>query len=92
MACTKHSLPWEMTGKVPAFSDNVWELYGPDDWTQAKNLAAQNPQKLASLQQLFQLEASLLPHKYTPSLHQAQSPREQRLLAEQSGKRHHQRV
>src|SRR5208282_2812176 len=32
------------------------------------------------------------PHKYTASLHEAQSPREQRLLVEQSGKRQHQRL
>ena len=58
MACTKHSLPWVLVGKVPAFADDVWELYGPDDWTQAHNLAAQKPQQLAALQQLFLLEAS----------------------------------
>jgi hypothetical protein len=32
------------------------------------------------------------PHKYTASLHEAQGPREQRLLVEQSGKRQHQRL
>ena len=31
----------------------MWELYAPDDWTQANNIAAQNPAKLKELQQLF---------------------------------------
>ena len=37
--------------------DDVWELYGPDDWTQAHDLAAENPEKLAHLQRLFLIEA-----------------------------------
>jgi hypothetical protein len=32
------------------------------------------------------------PHKYTASLHEAQSSGEQRLLVEQSGKHQHQRM
>ena len=32
-AVTRHSIPWAAT-KVPALDDDVWELYGPDDWTQ----------------------------------------------------------
>jgi arylsulfatase len=55
-AVTRHSIPW-VVGKLPAFDDDVWELYGPDDWTQAHNLAAQHPQKLAELQRLFLIEA-----------------------------------
>jgi arylsulfatase len=35
----------------------VWELYAPDDWTQAHDLAAEQPEKLAELQTLFILEA-----------------------------------
>jgi hypothetical protein len=38
--------------------DDVWELYGPDDWSQARNLAKQNPKKLAELQRLFLIEAA----------------------------------
>ena len=36
-AVTKHRTPWEMGGeKMPAFDDDVWELYdGSKDWTQA---------------------------------------------------------
>ena len=41
----------------PPFDDDVWELYGPDDWTQAHNLAAENPEKLAELQRLWLIEA-----------------------------------
>jgi arylsulfatase len=36
----------------------VWELYGPDDWTQARNIAAENPAKLTELQRLFLIEAA----------------------------------
>jgi arylsulfatase len=42
---------------MPAFEDDVWELYGPDDWTQARNLAAEQPDKLAELQERFMSEA-----------------------------------
>jgi arylsulfatase len=56
-AVTKHATPWIAMGELPAFADDVWELYGPDDWTQANDLAAQMPEKLAELQQLFLAEA-----------------------------------
>jgi arylsulfatase len=39
------------------FDDDVWELYGPDDWTQAHDLAAENPQLLKELQRQFLIEA-----------------------------------
>ena len=55
-AVTKHRTPWE-TGTPPPFDDDVWELYGPDDWTQAHDLAAENPKKLAELQRLWLIEA-----------------------------------
>jgi arylsulfatase len=55
-AVTRHSVPWEM-GKLPPFDQDNWELYGPDDWTQARNIAQENPQKLAELQRLFLIEA-----------------------------------
>ena len=42
---------------MPAFDDDVWELYGPDDWTQAHDLSGENPQKLHELQRLFLIEA-----------------------------------
>ncbi|HEX4521500.1 MAG TPA: arylsulfatase [Gaiellaceae bacterium] len=55
-AVTKHSTPWD-PAPPGAFDDDVWELYGPDDWTQARNIAADNPEKLAELQRLWLIEA-----------------------------------
>ena len=56
-AVTRHSMPWAAT-ELPAYDDDVWELYGPDDWTQAHNLAGEQPDKLAELQRLFLIEAT----------------------------------
>ncbi len=55
-AVTRHSIPW-MATEMPALADDVWELYGPDDWTQAHDVADQEPDKLAELQRLFLDEA-----------------------------------
>ena len=55
-AVTRHSIPWVMA-EVPALDDDVWELYGPDDWTQSRNLAAEQPERLAHLQRQFLIEA-----------------------------------
>jgi len=55
-AVTKHSLPW-INAELPALDDDVWELYGPDDWTQAHDLALENPEMLHNLQRLFIIEA-----------------------------------
>jgi hypothetical protein len=58
-AVTRHSTPWMMRAELPAFDDDVWELYDTNtDWTQAHDLAKDNQQKLAELQRLFLLEAS----------------------------------
>jgi arylsulfatase len=57
-AVTRHSTPWVMTPSLPAYDDDVWELYGPDDWTQSRNVAAENPGKLHELQRLFLIEAA----------------------------------
>ena len=43
---------------VPRFDDDVWELYGPDDWTQAHDLAGEQPDRLHELQRLFMIEAA----------------------------------
>jgi len=56
-AVTRHSTPWEMSKPMPAFDDDVWELYGPDDWTQAHDVSKENPEKLHELQRLFLIEA-----------------------------------
>jgi hypothetical protein len=55
-AVTKHRTPWK-ADQPPPFETDLWELYGPDDWTQSNNLAAKNPQKLAELQRLWLIEA-----------------------------------
>jgi arylsulfatase len=58
-AVTRHSTPWVFQAELPAFDDDVWELYDTNtDWTQAHNLAAEQPDKLHELQRLFLLEAS----------------------------------
>jgi arylsulfatase A-like enzyme len=58
-AVTKHRTPWELGQvKLTAFDDDVWELYdGTADWTQAHDLARQNPDKLHELQRLWLIEA-----------------------------------
>jgi arylsulfatase len=57
-AVTRHSIPWNTNAPMPAIDADVWELYGPDDWTQAHDLAKEQPAKLQELQRLFMLEAS----------------------------------
>ena len=43
---------------MPAFDDDVWELYDTTtDWTQARDLAAEHPEKLHELQRLWLIEA-----------------------------------
>jgi arylsulfatase A-like enzyme len=54
-AVAKHRTPWLID--APPFDDDIWELYGPDDWTQAHDLAKENPAKLAELQRLWLIEA-----------------------------------
>jgi arylsulfatase len=55
-ACTKHRTPWK-ADEPPPFDTDVWELYGPDDWTQSNDIAKDNPAKLAELQRLWLIEA-----------------------------------
>jgi arylsulfatase A-like enzyme len=56
-AVTRHSIPWRPT-EMPAFDDDLWELYAPDDWTQAHDLSAEQPERLHELQRLFLIEAA----------------------------------
>lgn len=56
-ACTKHRTPW-LTAGMPPFDEDTWELYEPSDWTQAHDVAADQPQKLADLQRLWLIEAT----------------------------------
>ncbi|MDX6654336.1 MAG: hypothetical protein QOH18_1046 [Solirubrobacterales bacterium] len=57
-ACTRHSTPWEFGTELPAYDDDVWELYAPGDWTQAHDVSADNPEMLHKLQRLFLIEAT----------------------------------
>jgi arylsulfatase A-like enzyme len=59
-AVTKHRTPWVMVGgTLPAFDDDVWELYdGSDDYSQARNLAPEQRDMLAKLQRLWLIEAT----------------------------------
>lgn len=57
VACTRHSIPWLMV-PLPPLAEDVWELYDVRaDFSQAVDLAAQHPDKLAELQALFLEEA-----------------------------------
>jgi len=57
-AVTKHVTPWIVDARLPAFEDDVWELYDTSiDWSQAHDLAVEMPEKLAELQQLWLEEA-----------------------------------
>ena len=58
VACTRHSIPWDMAAKTPALKDDVWELYNvAEDFSQANDLAKQRPEKLKELQAVFMKEA-----------------------------------
>jgi arylsulfatase A-like enzyme len=58
-AVTRHRTPWVIVGEVPPFDDDVWELYDTTtDWSQAKDLSKQNPEKLHELQRLWLIEAT----------------------------------
>ena len=57
-AVTRHSIPWVMTSSLPALEDDVWELYDSStDWSQAHDLATEQPEKLEELKRLFVAEA-----------------------------------
>jgi arylsulfatase len=56
-AVTRHSTPWVLVPLL-SFDDDVWELYDTNtDWSQAHDIAAEHPEKLAELQQLWLDEA-----------------------------------
>lgn len=58
VACTRHSIPWDVAAKSPALKDDVWELYNIDkDFSEADNLVARFPDKLKELQEVFHQEA-----------------------------------
>jgi len=59
-AVTKHRTPWVMVGgTIPAFDDDLWELYdGAVDFSQSRDVAAEHPELLAKLQRLWLIEAT----------------------------------
>jgi arylsulfatase len=58
-AVTKHRTPWILVGSTIPFDDDTWELYdGSSDFSQANNLAADDPERLAYLQRLWLIEAT----------------------------------
>ena len=62
-ATTPGVAPWdtaaETQGRLPAVLDYKWELYNVnEDFSEANNLAAQNPAKLKELEDLFWKEAA----------------------------------
>jgi len=58
MAATRHGIPWKTAGQETGFDSDVWELYHLDkDFTEANDLASQNPAKLKELQGAFDVEA-----------------------------------
>lgn len=57
VACTRHSIPW-LLAENPPLKNDVWELYHVDeDFSEARNLAAEKPEKLKELQAVFEKEA-----------------------------------
>lgn len=58
VAAARHGIPWVLTGSVD-FATDKWELYNINaDYSEANDLAAQNPAKLKELQAVFDKEAA----------------------------------
>lgn len=59
VACSKYGLPWVTAGRDDGFLTAPWELYNiNDDFSQAVDLAATNPEKLNELKAKFLEEAT----------------------------------
>lgn len=57
IAASFHGVPWELTGSV-GFDNNPWELYNiEEDFSEANDLSAENPEKLEELKAIFDQEA-----------------------------------
>jgi arylsulfatase len=58
IACAQHTLPWRQDLAPGHWEKDKWELYHLDeDFSEAKDLAAKHPEKLAELKKLFSEEA-----------------------------------
>ena len=85
VACTRYGLPWETAGRGDDFINAPWELYNTEaDFSQADNLAAEEPAKLKELQAKFLEEAKkydVLPldprfaERFDPRLREAGEPK-----------------
>lgn len=57
IACAQHTLPWRQDLAPGNWESDKWELHNlDDDYSEAKDLAAEHPDKLQSLKQLFDEE------------------------------------
>jgi arylsulfatase A-like enzyme len=57
-ASAQHSVPWKMVEEPRPFDRDRWELYDTStDWSQARDLAAEHPERVAELQAIFAAEA-----------------------------------
>ncbi|HEY7313745.1 MAG TPA: arylsulfatase [Gemmataceae bacterium] len=58
LACSRFGVPWDIAGRQGDFLNAPWELYNlDDDFSQADDLAAKEPEKLKELQAKFLEEA-----------------------------------
>lgn len=59
-AVTKHRTPWDPAGPATSVLADTWELYDTTtDWTQARALAAEQPEKLAELKRIWDIQAAI---------------------------------
>jgi arylsulfatase len=56
-AVTPHTASWSAHLPQPPFDEDIWELYGPGDWSQARDMAAEMPEELERLKRLWLIEA-----------------------------------
>ena len=58
IAAAQHTFPWRQDYAPGNWDNDTWELYNiDDDFSEANNLAASNPEKLAEMKALFDEEA-----------------------------------
>jgi arylsulfatase A-like enzyme len=58
IASASHGVPWQLSGSKGDFDADTWELYDlSSDFSQARDLAAEHPDRLAQLKHLFETEA-----------------------------------
>ena len=56
-AVTPHVAAWRWHLPMSPFDEDIWELYGPDDWSQARDRAEEMPEELERLKRLWLIEA-----------------------------------